>query len=109
MEFKEYQREARKTAQYPSLGHPIVYPALGLAGEAGEVAEKVKKAMRDDGRQITPDRRDALIKELGDCLWYLSAMADELQTSLGYIAFVNIEKLRSRQNRDMISGSGDNR
>ena len=109
MEFADYSREARKTAVYPTLGHPIVYPALGLAGEAGEVVEKVKKAMRDDGMIITGSRRQELIKELGDVLWYLAAITDELGTTLEYVALCNIEKLKSRLDRGVISGQGDNR
>ena len=109
MNFQEYQIEARKTAQYPTLGHAIVYPALGLAGESGEVAEKVKKAMRDDCQIITDERKQELIKEVGDCLWYLSAVCDELNTTLEWVAFTNIEKLKSRLDRNKINGSGDNR
>lgn len=109
MDFSDYQREARKTAEYPTLGHPIVYPALGLAGEAGEVAEKVKKAMRDDYMVITDARKTEIIKELGDTLWYLSAVADELHVTLDWVAHCNIEKLKDRKDRNMINGSGDNR
>ena len=109
MNFADYQREARKTAQYPTLGHPIVYPALGLSDEAGEVAGKVKKAMRDDGMIITAEREYEIIKELGDVLWYLSAVCDELGTNLEWVAMQNILKLESRKQRGVIGGNGDNR
>ena len=71
--FDEYQQAARTTAQYPDMGKNFYYPTLGLAGEAGEVAEKIKKLMRDDKGALTPERREALKKELGDVLWYVAA------------------------------------
>ena len=107
MTFDDYQRLAQETAIYPTLGHPIVYPALGLAGEAGEVAEKVKKAMRDDGMAITPERREMLKKELGDVLWYVSETARQAGLRLGEIATHNYFKLKDRQERKMINGEGD--
>ena len=109
MTFNDYQRDARKTAQYPVIGHGITYPALGITGEAGEISDKVKKIFRDKGGVISDQDREALVKECGDVLWYLSALADELGTSLEAIAITNIEKLSSRQQRGMIGGEGDNR
>ena len=103
-----YQKQAVKTAIYPD-SHQIVYPALGLAGEAGEVCEKIKKVMRDKNGELTTKDRTLLISELGDVLWYVSALADELDVFLGDVALVNIEKLRGRQERDTLSGSGDER
>ena len=108
MELSEYQRLSRRTAEYPREGW-LAYPALGLAGEAGEVAEHAKKAIRDDGGAITPERRAAMSKELGDVLWYVAQLASELELELEEIASANLEKLRSRQRRGVLSGSGDER
>lgn len=109
MNFNEYQQAARVTAQYPDLGKNIYYPTLGLAGEAGEVAEKIKKMMRDDGGQLTHERRDALKKELGDVLWYVAALCSELGLEMGEVAELNVAKLRDRHRRGAIQGDGDNR
>ena len=108
MELSEYQRLARRTAQYPREAW-LAYPALGLAGEAGEVAEHAKKAIRDDGGSISPERRAAMSKELGDVLWYVAQLASELELNLDEIAQANLEKLLSRQRRGVLSGSGDER
>ncbi len=117
----EYQRIATKTAIYPGVGSPIglMYVALKGAGEAGEFAEHVGKAMRDDffgpahgdkgTTVLTPNRREALIKEIGDQLWYLSAKCNELGISLSHAALVNLQKLQSRSERGKLQGSGDNR
>lgn len=104
-----YQYLTRNTAIYPNIGHNIVYPALGLVGEAGEVAEKVKKVLRDDGGVVTEVKRDELFKEIGDVLWYVSALAAEIDFTLGEIAILNLNKLNSRKKRGKIKGSGDNR
>ena len=109
MNFNEYQHEARKTAIYPELGNNFWYPALGLSGEAGEVAEIVKKLYRDNGGKLDSDRRDALGKELGDILWYIANLASEADITLESIAFNNIVKLRDRQVRGKVQGSGNNR
>lgn len=109
MTMDEYQAKARKTAIYPNIGSNIVYPTLGLCGETGEFAEKVKKAIRDDGGVITPERRIEIIKELGDVMWYIASIASELNLNLSEIANTNIEKLASRANRNKLSGSGDER
>jgi NTP pyrophosphatase (non-canonical NTP hydrolase) len=108
MELSEYQRQSRRTAEYPREAW-LAYPALGLAGEAGEVAEHAKKAIRDDGGKITPERRTAMTKELGDVLWYVAQLASELDLDLDEIAKGNLEKLFSRQERGVLSGSGDDR
>lgn len=108
MELSEYQKLARRTAQYPREAW-LAYPALGLAGEAGEVAEHAKKAIRDDGGQVSDERRRAMAKELGDVLWYVAQIATELHLDLDQIAQGNIEKLLSRQQRGVLSGSGDDR
>ena len=108
MEFSEYQRFSRRTAEYPREAW-LTYPALGLAGEAGEVSEHAKKAIRDDAGTVTDERRSAMAKELGDVLWYVSQLASELGLELDRIARDNLEKLFSRQRRGVLSGSGDDR
>jgi NTP pyrophosphatase (non-canonical NTP hydrolase) len=109
MTFDDYQKKSRETAIYPDLGKNIVYPTLGLAGEAGEVAEKVKKIIRDAGGVVSDERKTLLEGELGDVLWYVAQIASELNTSLDTIASKNIEKLFSRKERGKISGDGDTR
>ena len=109
MTFDEYQEKSRETAVYPDQGDNFVYPTLGLVGEAGEIAEKVKKVIRDNGGKLDEERKVALTKELGDVLWYLSQLATELKVSLNEIADINIKKLQDRHQRDAIKGSGDDR
>jgi NTP pyrophosphatase (non-canonical NTP hydrolase) len=108
MDISEYQRLSRRTAEYPREAW-LAYPALGLAGEAGEVAEHAKKAIRDDGGQVSDERRAAMAKELGDVLWYVAQLASELKLDLDEIAQANLDKLLSRQQRGVLSGSGDDR
>jgi len=108
MELSEYQLLSRRTAEYPREAW-LAYPALGLAGEAGEVAEHAKKAIRDDAGAVTHERRAAIAKELGDVLWYVSQLASELGLDLDEIAQVNLDKLLSRQRRGVLTGSGDER
>ncbi len=108
MELSDYQARSRVTAEYPREAW-LSYPALGLAGEAGEVAEHAKKAIRDDEGAITPERRTAMAKELGDVLWYVAQIATELDLDLDEVAAGNLEKLLSRQRRGVLSGSGDER
>ena len=109
MNFNDYQKKSRSTAQYPSIGHPVIYPALGLVNEAGEVAGKIKKVFRDKDGEISAETREALKAELGDVLWYLAQVATELNLSLDEIAEYNITKLMDRQERGKIQGDGDNR
>lgn len=108
MDLSEYQRLSRRTAAYPREAW-LAYPALGLAGEAGEVAEHVKKSIRDDGGAVLPERRTAMAKELGDVLWYLAQLATELDLDLDDVARMNLDKLLSRQQRGVLAGSGDDR
>jgi len=108
LELADYQRLSRRTAQYPRSDW-LAYPALGLAGEAGEVAEHAKKTIRDDGGEVSDERRAAIAKELGDVLWYVAQLASELGLELEDIARENLEKLFSRQRRGVLSGSGDER
>lgn len=108
MHLSEYQRRSRATAEYPRTAW-LAYPALGLSGEAGEVAEHAKKAIRDDRGEISEERRAAMSKELGDVLWYVSQLATELDLDLDEIAQANLDKLLSRQQRGVLSGDGDDR
>ena len=107
MNFNEYQEMAKTTAIYDKK-HQILYPALGLAGEAGEVANKVKKLIRD-GYENNKDYREALSHEIGDVLWYCAVLADDVGFKLADIANNNLVKLKDRQARGVIGGSGDKR
>ena len=109
MDFDNYQIEARKTAIYPNKDNNYIYPTLGLVGESGEVAEKIKKILRDKNGTFDFESKLALKKELGDVLWYLSNLCDELNFSLSDVAINNLEKLNLRLSRGKISGSGDDR
>jgi NTP pyrophosphatase (non-canonical NTP hydrolase) len=109
MTFDEYQKLAQTTARYPDVGKNFVYPTLGLAGEAGEVADKVKKIFRDKGGVLDEETRTTLKKELGDVLWYVAQLSTELGLSLDEVGAGNIEKLKSRNERGVIHGDGDNR
>jgi NTP pyrophosphatase (non-canonical NTP hydrolase) len=110
MELTEYQRESTKTAIYPDRGlsspMALAYTCLGLAGEAGELANKAKKILRDgDSDYLRSQMKD----ELGDCLWYIAAIANELKTTLEICGSQNIAKLEDRKLRGVLHGSGDNR
>ena len=104
----EYQQRALETAQYPA-DKKIIYPTLGLSGEAGEVADKVKKVIRDNNEQFDSERKQSIAMEVSDVLWYVATLAHDLGYSLQEIAEMNYAKLKSRQERGKISGSGDNR
>jgi NTP pyrophosphatase (non-canonical NTP hydrolase) len=106
MRLDEYQMRAESTAIYPNE-YAIIYPALGLTGEAGEVADKVKKIIRDGNSDLF--YKDNIAKELGDVLWYVAVLARDLGYSLEEIAQTNLDKLEDRKNRDMLKGSGDDR
>ena len=109
VQLSDYQQRSRATAVYPDAGRNITYPALGLCGEAGECAEKVKKAIRDDGGVLSDERRVALAAELGDVLWYVAQLATEAGLDLDEIADDNLAKLLSRRDRGVLQGSGDAR
>ena len=118
MNFQEYQKAASSTAIYPKNGVAgLAYVSLGLNGEAGEVAEVVKKIIRDDNvsksrenlDKAIDNKLDTLEKEIGDVLWYVSALCSELGISMEKVAEKNLKKLRSRKERNVIKGSGDNR
>jgi len=110
MTFDEYQVEANKTAEYPHYNiHDILgYLGLGISGEAGEVANKLKKVLRGD-YTITDEVAINIAYELGDCLWYISELAKELNFSLSSIAQMNLNKLAERKKNNVIKGTGDNR
>lgn len=112
MTLDEYQQSARTTALYPENAR-IVYPTLKLAGEAGEVAEKLGKLMRDEGyvpgARLNEQQTAALAKELGDVLWYVANLAADLGLSLEEVGAMNLQKLASRQRRGVLGGSGDDR
>lgn len=106
--FDDYQNKSSLTAIFPK-DSALEYLSLGLVSEAGEVAGKVKKIIRDDKYNITEERRQQLSSEIGDVLWYLAQLSLELNIPLSKIATENIEKLRDREQRGKISGSGDAR
>ncbi len=108
MNMQDYQTQAGKTAIYEDK-IAITYPAMGLFSESGEVAGKVKKVMRDNNSQFSPEHRAAIADELGDCLWYVALLARDLDFGLEEIAQRNLNKLNSRLARGVIQGSGDNR
>ena len=110
MDFNEYQKKAIETALYPDK-YKIIYAAMGLTNEAGEVAGKVKKWLRgDDGDgEMSQERRMLLKEELGDVLWYVAVLAHDLGLDLNEIAQVNVEKLKSRKDRNVLKGDGDKR
>tara|TARA_B100000401_G_C52624137_1_gene632834 strand:- start:511 stop:840 length:330 start_codon:yes stop_codon:yes gene_type:complete len=109
MDFKTYQKKSRETAQYPNLGSNTIYPTLGLVGEAGEVAEKVKKVIRDKNGIFDEDAKKGISKELGDVLWYISNLCTEFNFELEEVALQNLKKLKERSAKGKISGSGDDR
>jgi len=109
MDFQEYQKQAGKTSIFPKDGRAYVYAVLGLSGETGEVAEKVKKIIVNNGGVISEEARAEIKKELGDVLWYLSQLATELGLSLDEVAVENVRKIHDRMKRGVLKGDGDNR
>lgn len=111
--FKEYQEAAETTAVYPEAGEgtigAISYVALGLVGESGEVAEQIKKAIRDDNGRISQERLDKVEKEIGDVLWYISRLCSELDLDMDEVAVTNLDKLSSRKSAGLLNGSGSDR
>lgn len=108
MEFKTYQDGAKTTAVYPESAR-LIYPTLGLCGEAGEVSEKIKKIIRDGNGEVTEEKRTEILKEIGDVLWYIAALCSDLDVDMGEVAQANLDKLFSRKERGVIHGNGDNR
>ena len=109
MDLNHFQKEARKTALYPDVGNNTIYPTLGLVGEAGEVADKVKKILRDKKGIFDSESKYAIKLELGDVLWYVSQLSSELGFDLDEVANTNLKKLKSRKDRGTLQGSGDER
>ena len=103
VDFKSYQDMASDTAVYKTE-HAVIYPALGLAAEAGEVANKVKKILRDGNFD-----RNAIADEIGDCLWYIAALCRVLNVNMGEVAKNNLDKLQDRKKRGTLKGNGDKR
>ncbi len=108
MTLNEYQTHALETAIYPEDSR-IIYPTLGLTGESGEVADKVKKVIRDANQEFTPEKKREIMKEIGDVLWYCAALSHDLGYTLEEVAQTNVDKLSSRKERNLIHGNGDNR
>lgn len=112
MRIDEYQKLAKGTSKYPDNPFGMFAVTYGLAEEAGEVAGKMKKAIRDegfDGTNMTDERRGMLVKEIGDVMWYCALLADYLNLPLSEVAKINIDKLQDRKARGVLGGSGDNR
>ncbi len=113
MDFDEYQKRAAKydlaeaTKDYTSVG--FIEKVLGLTGEAGETADKIKKILRDKSGKFEQEDYDAVAKELGDVLWYVASLSRYLDIPLSEIASGNLEKLESRYQRNLLHGAGDNR
>lgn len=108
MTINEYQTGALSTAIYPAE-RKIIYPTLGLTGEAGEVADKVKKVIRDNNDDFTDERKRQIALELGDVMWYAATLANDLGYTLEEVCQMNLDKLASRMQRDKIHGNGDER
>ncbi len=111
MNFNDYQEKCRTTAFYAhkNKGYEIIYPAIGLSGETGEVAEKVKKLLRDKEGIVDDEFVMAIEKELGDVLWYIAALCTDLNLKMEDVAKKNIEKLFDRKKRNVLHGDGDER
>jgi len=109
MRFDDYQKKSRETADYPKVTRGFVYPIIGLAGETGELLNKVQKIFRDDKGRVTSQKKEEITKELGDVLWYVAQVATEFGLSLKDVAQDNLKKLASRKKRGHIHGSGDDR
>ena len=108
-DFDTYQKFCKSTAVYPKIGKSFVYPLIGLQGEVGEVSEKIKKLFRDDRGKLTKEKRLEIGKELGDVLWYLAQLSTELGLKFSDVVSMNVEKLYSRKERNVLHGGGDNR
>lgn len=123
--FEKYNVELQATRQYPLVGDNMIYPAMGVCGEAGELLDKIKKHWRNkskhspdnklavvdnmSSKSLSAEERTEIVKEVGDVLWYLNALAQELGTTLEYCARENVAKLLDRQARGTICSRGDNR
>lgn len=113
MDLDEYQRKAAVSDTF-SATDDLFSPAmlekvLGLTGEAGEVSDKIKKIIRDKQGKMTEEDREAVVKELGDVMWYIAGIARYLEVPLSEVGKKNIEKLQGRMKRGTLAGSGDDR
>ncbi len=108
MDFNEYMSRAAETAIYKEKD-AIIYPALELGNEAGEVLGKIKKVLRDNDGVFSTEKKEEIVAELGDVMWAIAALCRDLGTTMGYVANMNLEKLRKRKENGTIGGSGDNR
>lgn len=109
MTFDEYQTLAKETAVYPYIGDNFTYPLIGLCGEVGEVAEHIKKTIRDDNGKLSVERKDKLFYELGDVLWYLARLTSEIGFSFDEVALGNLDKLQKRKEKKTLHGEGSQR
>jgi NTP pyrophosphatase (non-canonical NTP hydrolase) len=109
MTINDYSEKAWSTAIYPNKGKDIYYPLLGLGGETGEVFEKIKKIIRDKNGKFEQSDLEEIEKELGDIVWYINALCKTLGFNLEKVCQKNIDKLKSRQERNVLHGKGDNR
>ena len=109
MDLNHYQKQSRETALYPNVGSNPIYPTLGLLGESGEIADKVKKVLRDQSGVFDAVAKESIKLELGDVLWYIAQLSSEFGFELNEIAEANLSKLKSRAIRGCIKGSGDDR
>jgi NTP pyrophosphatase (non-canonical NTP hydrolase) len=109
MTFDEYQQNSKQTAVYSPGINALYYLGLGVTGEAGEIAEKLKKLLRNHDGVLTDEMKEDLKKEIGDVLWYLSQLSGELGYSFSDVAQSNIDKLQDRKHRGVLKSQGDNR
>lgn len=110
MNLNEYQEKAAQTSGDTSIGgNTFLYPAIGIANEAGELLGKIKKIFRDNNGEMTEEKKGEIVSELGDVLWYVAETARQLNVSFGEVAQRNLDKLASRAERGKIGGSGDTR
>ena len=113
MEFDQYQKQIEKydlmKPEKEGVSMGMIEKVLGLTGEAGEVADKVKKIVRDKNGVISEEDKSEIVKELGDVLWYVATVARYLEVPLSKLAEKNVDKLESREKRGKLHGAGDNR
>ncbi|HEY1063951.1 MAG TPA: nucleoside triphosphate pyrophosphohydrolase family protein [Candidatus Saccharimonadales bacterium] len=113
MTFEEYQKQALTTLlsdqEFGEFNAQFIAQVLGLVGESGEFADKIKKRIRNDAGRVTPEERTELLKELGDVLWYVNSLSHLLGSSIAEVAQMNMDKLNGRKSRGVIKGAGDNR
>jgi NTP pyrophosphatase (non-canonical NTP hydrolase) len=108
-DFDKYQQLCLKSSIHSKTKHGYIIPALGVTGEAGEVADKIKKVLRDDNGKISTAKRNEISKEIGDMLWYTSMLCTEIGLKLSDVIKLNLEKIAYRSKENKIHGSGDNR